>query len=145
MFADPWNPSSKEVRTWAYSPGAEYPCEDWELALAWARHEQDYIDFASDLACPTKSFFLHVLYYIVGKAVRDGLDLSTEAIIRGFVERGAASKDKDVHRWRERSLRLLKNPAECDYEAWCCGGFASGNGQEVEMPRDRLQHRSSGK
>ncbi|MCL2309994.1 MAG: hypothetical protein FWC42_09075 [Proteobacteria bacterium] len=125
MFANSWNPSSTEVRAWAYTAGAEAPCQDWDLACLWARHERDYIEFASDKNCPHRLFFLHVLYLIVGDAVRNGFRNIPEAVIRGFVELAATSTEPSVRLWRERSLRLLKRPSEFDYEAWCAGGFAN--------------------
>jgi len=125
MFADPWNPSSGEVRAWAYSSGSVAPCEDWELALLWAGHERDYLEFAEDHTCPSQRFFLSLLYFIVGNAVRKGLDSNSEAQVRGFIKLGATSKSIAVRLWYERSLALLTAPSSFTYDSWCCGGLAN--------------------
>jgi len=124
MFADPWNPSSTEVRAWAYTVDAEAPCEDWDLALAWAGHERDYLEFAADPNCPNQAFFLHVIYFMVGNAVRAGYRNVPQPVVQGFVDLVANTRSKPLRLWRERSLRLLKNPAEFQYDAWCAGGLA---------------------
>jgi len=69
--------------------------------------------------------FFHVLYLIVGDAVRIRYRNVPEAVIRGFIELAATSIEPSVRLWRERSLRLLKHPSEFDYEAWCAGGLAN--------------------
>ena len=125
MFADPWNPSSTEVRAWAYSTDAVAPCQDWDLALSWAGHERDYLQFAADPNCPTQSFFLRVIYLMVGDAVRTGYRSISEAQVVGFVELAAGTRSKPLRLWRERALRLLKHPSEFEYAAWCGGGLAN--------------------
>jgi hypothetical protein len=124
MFKDPWNPSSSEVRAWAYTAGVEQPCEDWDLALAWARHERDYLAFAQDPVCPQRDFFLHLLYFIVGDAVRKDFRTVAEPVVRGFVDRAADSASVRLQLWRRRALGLLARPQEFDYAAWCGGGLA---------------------
>jgi hypothetical protein len=124
MFCDPWNPSSAEVRTWAYTAGAAAPCEDWDLSLLWARHERDYLEFAADPHCPNSDYFLHVLYFVVGHAVRNEYRSVPEPVILGFIDLAANAKNHRLQCWRVRALRLLKRPDEFQYEAWCAGGFA---------------------
>jgi hypothetical protein len=123
MFADPWNPSSTEIRAWAYSDAPEEPCQDWDLALSWVGHERDYLELAADPACPTREFFLHILYLMIGDAVRSEFKLRPEQIVRGFIELAADSTSPEVRLWRERSLRLLKHPEEFSYDDWCGGGL----------------------
>lgn len=124
MFSDPWNPSSAEVRAWAYKPQAEEPCQDFDLALSWAGHERDYIEFASDAKCPQRDFFLHVLYLMVGDAVRTEFRNIPEPTVRGFIDLAASHSEPVLCLWRQRSLRLLRHPAEFEYAAWCGGGLA---------------------
>jgi hypothetical protein len=124
MFSDPWNPSSAEVRAWAYTPGAIEPCQDWDLSLSWAGHERDYLKFAGDSACPNSDYFLRVLYLMVGDAVRNGYRTVPEPIVLGFVDLADGSPDQRIRLWRTRALRLLKHPEEFQYEAWCGGRLA---------------------
>jgi hypothetical protein len=131
MFANAWNPSGAEVRAWAYTPNAAHPCEDWDLALLWARHEKDYLEFAADPSCPNQAYFLHIIYLVVGSAVRHGFRDVPKPVVRGFVDLAASSKSPALRMWRERSLSLLENPSEFEYTAWCGGGLASRNETEA--------------
>lgn len=124
MFADPWNPSRSEVRAWAYTSGADEPCEDWDLALPWSGYERDYLDYAADPNCPNSDFFVHVLYLMVGDAVRTHFDEIPESAVRGFIDLAAASASPAVLLWRDRALRLMKEREGFNYSAWCGGGLA---------------------
>jgi hypothetical protein len=55
---DPWSPSPDEIRAWAYTPNAEEPCQDWDLALLWSCHEKALLECASDDACPVHDLIL---------------------------------------------------------------------------------------
>jgi hypothetical protein len=124
MFSDPWNPSSTEVRVWAYTAGAIAPCEDWDLSLLWARHERDYLEFAADPRCPNSDYFLHILYFVVGSAVRSKYRSVPEPVIRGFMDLAAKAESQRLQSWRVRALHLLKHPEDFQYAAWCGGGLA---------------------
>jgi hypothetical protein len=124
MFADPWNPSITEVRAWAYDAAAEEPCQDWDLALCWAGHERDYLDFASDRRCPKRAFFLSVIYLMVGDAVRSEFRSTSEAMVSGFVQLGANHSDPAIRLWHSRASHLLDHPKEFEYDAWCAGKLA---------------------
>jgi hypothetical protein len=128
-FADPWNPSSSEVRAWAYAPNPDAPCEDWDLALSWAGHERDYLEFAADAGCPNQAYFLHALYFMVGSAVRSEFRSVPRPVVQGFIDRTADTGNQQLQLWRERSIRLLKNPNEFKYAAWCGGGLAKNNAE----------------
>ena len=104
VIADPWNPTSAEVRAWAYTPGAMYPCEDWDLSLSWIGHERDYLEFASDSACPNREFFLHVLYLMVGDVVRTAYRNVPEPVLKGFIDLGKNADNEDLLLWHKRSL-----------------------------------------
>jgi hypothetical protein len=125
---DPWNPMPDEVREWAYDPAALEPCEDWDLALCWAQHEPLYLELASDASCPTRRYFLGVLYLMVGDAVRAGFRSRPRPLIEGLIARGDEYPHPDIKQWQERSRQLLKQPELFDYDRWCAGGFANESG-----------------
>jgi hypothetical protein len=124
VFVDPWNPSASEIRAWAYAPDADEPCQDWDLSLSWAGHELDYLEFIADQDCPKREFFLHVIYFMVGDAVRNGFRSVPQAIVRGFVERAANTDSVPLRVWYSRAQDLLRNPSEFEYASWCGGGLA---------------------
>jgi len=120
---DPWNPTPDEVRAWAYNSSAVEPCQDWDLALAWSRHEQALLECAADENCPNRRFLLAILYLITGDAVRSGFRSVKRPIIEGFIARGDDYVHPDIRLWQQRSRELLEHPETFDYQRWCAGGF----------------------
>jgi hypothetical protein len=124
VMHDPWNPMPDEVREWAYAPEALEPCQDWDLALFWVQHERTYLELASDEVCLKRRYFLGVLYFMVGDAVRSRFRNRPRPIIEGLIDRGNEYRHGDIKRWQQRSRELLKHPEHFDYGAWCAGGLA---------------------
>ena len=124
---NPWSPTVDEVREWAYDSNEPEPCQDWDLALSWAQHERAYLELASDEACPKRRFFLGVLYFMVGDAIRSEYRSRPRPIIEGLIDRGNDYRHRDIKRWQERSRQLLKQSDLFDYGDWCGGGLASEN------------------
>ena len=123
-FVNPHDPSPAELREWACTPGAEEPCQDFDLILSWAWHDDTCIAFASDPACPSRDYFLAVLYLMVGDAVRTGFRNVEEAGVLAFVALADGSRSEVVREWQARSRQLLRDPDTFDYADWCGGGLA---------------------
>ena len=121
----PWNPSSSEIREWAFDPESLAPCEDWDLALSWAQDERVYLDLASDDSCPKRRFFLSLIYLMVGDAVRSDFNVRPRPIIEGFIALGDEYRHHDIQLWQRRSRLLLLNPDSFDYADWCGGRLAA--------------------
>jgi hypothetical protein len=124
---DPWNPSPDEIRHWAYDADAVEPCQDFDLALEWSRHEHALFQCASDDCCPKQVFFLRVLYLIVGDAVRTDFRSTQRPIIDGFIKRGDEYQHPAIAIWQQRSRELIDHPEHFDYELWCAGGLVRGD------------------
>lgn len=124
LVHNPWNPTTDEVRVWAYDANALAPCQDWDLALCWVQHERAYLELASDESCPKRRYFLAVLYLMVGDAVRTDYRNRPRPIIDSLIARGDAYEHPDIRLWQERSRNLLEDSTLFDYEKWCAGGFA---------------------
>lgn len=122
---DPWNPTAEEVREWAFDAGAPEPCQDWDLSLSWVGYESTYLSLAADHHCPKRTFFVHMLYFMVGDAVRNDFASTPRPIVEGFVARAGNSKHPDIVRWHDRSAALLADPKSFDYDLWCGGGYAN--------------------
>ena len=125
MFSDPVNPVIEEIRTWAYSPGALEPMEDWDLILESEAADEFYLALAADAECPQATYFLHVLYLIVGDAVRSGYHTRTRAQVESLLEVGEGLTSPAVQRWGARSRELMADPSRFSFEAWCGGGLAN--------------------
>jgi hypothetical protein len=121
---DPWNPSAKEIEGWAFDAQSLEPEQDWDLALCWKREETLYLELASNEECPKRKYFVHILYLIVGDAVRAEYKNVPKPIIEGFVERGSQYSHPDIKTWAQRSKQLMKNPTLFNYEEWCAGKHA---------------------
>lgn len=124
MFTDPDDPSDAELRLWAYTPDAEEPSQDFDLMLANTGRDALIVAFASDDACPSRDWFLAVLYLMVGDAVRTGFVTLSEPGVRALLARADAMDSARLRTWQARSLQLMRDPASFDYDDWCAGGLA---------------------
>jgi hypothetical protein len=122
---DPWNPSSNDIREWAFDAGADAPVQDFGLVLLWAHDERVYLDLASSDDCPKRRFFLSVLYLMVGDAVRNNFNGGPRSIIDGLIANGDNFPHPGIHKWPQRSRDLIANPESFDYDDWCGGRLAS--------------------
>lgn len=121
---NPWDPSTTEIKEWAFNKKAVEPVQDWDLALSWKREEDLYLDLASNEKCPKRQYFLKILYLIIGDAVRTDYKYLEKPIIEGFIKKGEKYKHSDIQLWVERSKYLIKNPSSFHYGMWCDGELA---------------------
>ena len=121
---DPWNPSHDEIVAWADDPVSEEPTQDWDLVLIHARHERTYLQIAANDRCPKQEYFLHVLYLLVGDAVRSGYRSLARPLLEGIIERGDEYPHRDIALWQVRSRELMRHPERFEYAAWCGGELA---------------------
>lgn len=122
---DPWNPSASEIEEWAFNKKVVEPTQDWMMALCWKREEKLYLDLASNNECPKRKYFLKLLYFIVGDAVRSDYTTNEQLIISGFVDRGRSYNHPDIVKWVIRSAELMAKPSMFQYGNWCGGKLAS--------------------
>lgn len=118
------NPSVEEVRAWAYSE-EDWPHDEWDLFLSWTREVDLFIELAIDHKCPKKSFFLHMLYYIVGTTYSEPNKSDKLDRIKGYSEKGLGIKHGDIRKWRAHISDLLSNRVKYEYSNWRGGEFAS--------------------
>ena len=121
----PWNPSNAELREWAFDADSEIPHTDFDLALTWLGDERLYFSLAADDSCPKRRFFLSLLYFMVGHAVRTRFRDWPRPIIDGMVANGDNYSHADIRTWQQRSRELLANPDAFDYDDWCSGRLAN--------------------
>ena len=95
-FADPWKLTPEEVRAWAYG-GDLMPDQDWELALTGTRLHRLCVELASDDDCPTRGFFLGILYMTVGQAVRSNFSTVPRVAIEELISAASHSDCPSPH------------------------------------------------
>jgi hypothetical protein len=128
-FADVVNPTEAELREWPADPAASYPDEmsqDWDLIVAdWSRVDL-IAELAGDESCPTRSFFLAVLYLMAGDCVRNAAGNVNIPNLRSLLTALENAPSESLRVFRTRALELLQDPSKFDYKLWCDGGFAYG-------------------
>jgi hypothetical protein len=117
------NPSVEEVTKWAYSDAA-WPVAEWDLFLSWTCEVELFIAFASDHKCPHQSFFLHMLYYIVGTTYREPRKEEPLSRIAFYVEKGRTVKHGEIKKWVANVDLLLMGTKKYDYKEWRGGKLA---------------------
>ncbi len=119
-----WNVTAPELREWAANPDAQWPTQDWDLAVARDDLSGDVLALAVSATPSRRAFFLEVLYLLIGDAVfREWLD-HDRGVLLTLLEEASSFPDHSIQLWVRRSRRLLEHPEEFDYAAWCQGGLA---------------------
>jgi hypothetical protein len=115
------NPVDDEVREWAYSDAFE-PMQDFDLILA-AELRPSYLEFVADQNCPKRTYFLKVLYLIIGDAVRTNYHTNTQDEISSYLGKAERAQATELNSWLDRSRDLMRHPEKFDYDQWCAGGL----------------------
>ncbi|MGH8794251.1 MAG: hypothetical protein ACRDXX_16590 [Stackebrandtia sp.] len=125
-FDSPVNPSSDELRAWAYDPGAGAPqtAAQWDLLLADDPLAPTLVELAADPICPKRTFALHCLYLYAADAVRTGFRAHPRRKVKKLLEQADSTADAWVELWAENTRALIGNPDLFDYRDWCQGGLA---------------------
>jgi hypothetical protein len=118
------NPTVKEIRVWAYS-GEDWPSDEWGLFLSWTREVELFIELATDHKCPKKSFFLHMLYYLVGVTYSEPTKTDKLDRIKSYSEKAVGINHGDIRAWRSNVSELLNGRVKYSYDNWR-GGVLAG-------------------
>ncbi|MCL1695137.1 MULTISPECIES: hypothetical protein [unclassified Lysinibacillus] len=135
MFKDPWNPTQKEIKKWAYSDEME-PVQDWELAIYKFENIPMICTFVEDEQCKHTSYFLNTLYVFTGDTVRgeDRGKIQKLSQLLGTMENTAESKELQL--WIERSQLLIEYPEYYHSSYWgLCSRFVYENLESGAIPK----------
>ncbi len=120
MKINAWNLSANDLEHWAYSANAIHPDQDWELAVAVSGNDELVLKFAEDEGCPNSDFMISCLYMIVGDFLHGGADSSIrENEIVKLATEALNSKAVKVNEWSKKTIHILENKDEFEYEEWC--------------------------
>ncbi len=118
---DPWNPSPKELRAWAFQSDTPWPDQDPELAISGIESLDPLVlELAQDDRCPKQEFFLGVLLFAVGDAFFDGSEAGPDRAQR-LVDLATGIAHPWIREWRRLSVRLIGHPSLFEYDSWCGG------------------------
>jgi hypothetical protein len=120
---DPYNPTRDEIRAWAYEKGALEPEQDWDLHLARLGEFDLYVELAGADDCPNWSYFIRLLYFIVGDAVRSDYRTLSRRSLEDVLALTDHIPKFRFYRLRQRAADLMSEPASFDYHKWCGGGL----------------------
>ncbi|GAB6098083.1 hypothetical protein JCM14469_43390 [Desulfatiferula olefinivorans] len=124
QFNDPYNPSYEEIETWAYSYNVYEPVQDWDIIVNWLIYSDLILTLASDNKCPQQEYFQHILYVVVGQAVRGRLSSRNTMEIETLLEHSEKFYHPFIKQWKQRSKDILKHTEEFDYDDWFSGRLA---------------------
>lgn len=131
-FVDMVNPTEAEILRWAHAEAFE-PMEDWDLIISDPVYARLLVRLVSDPQCRATSSCLRALYVLTGDTVRSSVSSDEDtARLRDAIVAANASASEPLRLWAYRSERLLQDPAEFEYSAWCDGGLARTPRQPME-------------
>jgi hypothetical protein len=125
-FANPVDPTSSELRAWAYQPDS-VPLHsmppDWDLLVSGDHLIGTLFELAMDPACPARRFALHCLYIYAADGIRTQFRAHPKRRLRKLVEQAEERGDEMMATWAHNSRMLLARPELFDYHDWCEGGL----------------------
>lgn len=123
MMRDPFNPTRDEIRAWAADKDAHEPDQDWDLHLARLGEYDLYVELAGSDDCPNWGYFLRLLYFIVGDAVRSDYQTLSRESLEDVLALTVHIPRFRFHQLRQRAAELMSDPGSFDYHQWCRGGL----------------------
>jgi len=112
------------VRQWAFDENTSEPEQDWDILIHHLPYEALYAELAGDNTCPKADYFLELLYFTVGYAMRHMETDEQTARIQYVVEQSKSSKAYLLKLFRDNVRMLRLNPELFQYEDWCAGKLA---------------------
>jgi hypothetical protein len=125
-FANPVDPTSAELRGWAYHPNEQVLStmpQDWDLLVSGDRLIGTLFELAMDPACPARRFALHCLYIYAADGIRTEFRAHPKRRLRKFVEQAEEGGDDPMVTWAHNTRMLLARPELFQYHDWCEGGL----------------------
>jgi len=125
-FANPVDPTSAELRAWAYHPDERVLSampQDWDLLVSGDRLIGTLFELAMDPACPARRFALHCLYIYAADGIRTEFRAHPKRRLRKFVEQAEEGGDDPLVTWAHNTRMLLARPELFEYHDWCEGGL----------------------
>ncbi len=125
-FANPVDPTSDELRAWAYQPDtvpSDRMPADWDLLLSTDDLAPTLFELAMDRSCPARRFALHCLYIYAADGVRQNATAHRKRRLKKFVDRAETWGDEQLQIWAHNCRALMSRPELLDYTDWCEGGL----------------------
>jgi|GEM_PF-7026718 len=115
---NPAFPTRDEIREWAFSSQEKEPDPAWQLHLAHAKEYDLYVLLAVDESCPKATYFLRLLYDIVGRLAHAGLNDDGRSEMETLMACCAKQPRYSLHLFVQRTRALLNNPAAFIPQDW---------------------------
>ena len=121
QFKDSANPTEPELRAWAAQAGADWPDQDWEVALARGIERKRLrlmAELADDESLPNARFFLLVLYTWVECHALDEAYGSWHAQFDRWLYETRGVRRPALKRWRHRARLVFQGVERFDAHSW---------------------------
>ena len=123
-FNNPYNSSFEEIEEWAFMPDAIEPEQNWDIIVNWLRYPDLILSLASEDICPRQGYFRHLLYVIVGQAVRGKFSNRKMHEIDVLFDHAKEYHHPVIKKWKEDTAKIIKKPDQFEYNDWFSGKLA---------------------
>jgi len=113
-----YEPNEEDIKNWVSKGSLGWPEEDWDHYVLIKENDNLVFEFANDAKCEKRLFFLHSLYYFVGRyfTKRERKDLRDR--IQNLLDKVDSKSLGDVKDWQLATLALLNDKLEFDSRYW---------------------------
>ncbi|MCB0334806.1 MAG: hypothetical protein KDD62_00830 [Bdellovibrionales bacterium] len=140
----------QDLRKLAYRVGVNFDAEqeDWDLLHTNEVTVSLFYEFACDLNCPNRLYFIHCLYLFAGDFIKDyASNLSELSIAEGsrgavlfkLVAHAEACPDEIIKKWARRTRDLMADPSKYHYDDWASGGFAEEDDGVMKLRTEKVR------
>jgi hypothetical protein len=116
---DVYNPDTEDLLEWLNSGYSKWPASDWDDYVMNGKNDVMVFNFANDLQCRERDFFVHALYYLIGDYwnSKNRSEKKRERIDR-LISMVATDSHSDIQHWKDRSVKLLAGEMDFDPIFW---------------------------
>lgn len=105
---DIYNPDNVDILTWLNEVTDKWPASDWDYYVMNGNNDELIFNFANDLNCRKRDFFIHSLYYLVGSYFNESIkNENKRSRISKLINKVNNNTSIEVRKWKQETLDLF--------------------------------------
>lgn len=101
MIKNIYDPDNEDILSWLNN-NEKWPASDWDYYVMNGKNDDLVYNFANDIKCSKKEFFIHCLYYFVGDIYNSNNIQKYSLRIKNLLEKDDKNMLPQVKEWKKR-------------------------------------------